>query len=344
MDLLARSLPAIERGCGLVIVSWILGGIGCVLLILRLYTRAAILRRTGLDDWSMLIAVILAIGSNIVTTLMVHWGVGKHSITLEEGDRVKAVCMIWLNVFFAPGCTSFGKSSIALFLMNLIHYQRLQRSFLWVLIALLITTYLILIIIAFAQCTPVTYLWERFMAGTHGTCWPATIVQYYAYFQSGFSACSDLVLALYPIGLIWNMHLSKVTKFGIVCLMSLGIIAAGAGGVKTAELKHLASPDFTWDTVPLVYWIIAENWIIIICACVPTTKPFFNNGEWRLKNIYNRLTKKCIRSLPPTFHNRSEHPSYRLDSLDQSLYERPFRSFKQQGVAGCRDATTSSVS
>lgn len=58
MDLLARSLSAIERGCGLVIVSWILGGIGCVLLILRLYTRAAILRRTGLDDWSMLIAVV----------------------------------------------------------------------------------------------------------------------------------------------------------------------------------------------------------------------------------------------------------------------------------------------
>ncbi|KAI1085931.1 hypothetical protein F5B19DRAFT_481006 [Rostrohypoxylon terebratum] len=275
---------------------------------------------------------------------MVHYGIGKHSNSLGEEDRAKAIYMIWLNVPFAPGSTSFGKISIALFLMNLIHHQRLQKSFLWVLIIFLVATWAMIVVITFAQCTPTSFLWEHVMAGTHGTCWPETVFLYSAYFQAGFSAWSDLILALYPIGLIWNMHLSKATKFGIVCLMSLGIIAAGAGGVKTVELKHLASSDLTWDVVPLIYWIAAEAWIIIICACVPTIKPLFNNGEWRLRNIYNRLTGKCIRSPPPTFHNRSEHPSYRLDSVNQPLYGRPLRSFKQQGFSGCRNATASSVS
>ena len=40
--------------------------------------------------------------------------------------------------------------------------------------------------------------------------------------------------------------------------------------VKAVELHNLATPDFTYDAISILYWFLVENWIIVICACVPT--------------------------------------------------------------------------
>ncbi|KAI1138504.1 integral membrane protein [Hypoxylon sp. FL0543] len=313
--------PAVDRGFGLVVAAWIMGLAGCCLLVMRMYTRIAILKRTGWDDWTMVVAVVLAIITDVIVTLMVHHGVGRHALYLEEEQRVNAVYMIWLSVPFSPGSAALGKISIALFLIRLINRNRLQKSFLWALIFLLVIVNLILVVVTFAQCTPVTFLWERVGTGAHGTCWAPTVQQYYGYFQGAFSAWSDLVLALFPTLLIWKLQIPLRTKLGISFLMSLGVIAAVAATVKTVELRNLATPDFTWDAVPLVYWFLAENWIIIICACVPTVKPLFTNGEWRLTHLFSRITGKSIGSSASGYNDYSEQqPSYRLGSLDHPSY------------------------
>ncbi|KAH9999723.1 hypothetical protein F4779DRAFT_605284 [Xylariaceae sp. FL0662B] len=263
---------------------------------------------------------------------MVHHGVGRHALYIEEDQRVNAIYMIWLSVPFSPGSAAFGKISIALFLMRLMNRNRPQQAFLWVLIFLLVVVNLVLVIVTFAQCTPVTFLWERVRTVSHGTCWAPTVQQYYGYFQGSFSALSDLVLALFPTLIIWNLQIPLRVKFGIGLLMSLGVITAVAAAVKTAELRNLATPDFTWDAVPLVYWFLAENWIIIICACVPTIKPLFVTGEWRLTHLFSCITWKSISFLSLRYTNEPKRYSnnnhsdqqllYSLGSLHQPLYKR----------------------
>ncbi|KAI1380752.1 hypothetical protein F4677DRAFT_404508 [Hypoxylon crocopeplum] len=316
--------PAINNGAGLVVAAWMMGAAGCSLFAMRMYTRAVIIKNVGWDDWIMVVAVVLAIVTNIVVTLMVYHGVGRHAFYLQEGQRVNAIYMIWLSVPFSPGSAAFGKISIALFLMRLIDRSRRQKAFLWVLIFLLAVVNLVLIIVTFAQCTPVTFLWDRVRAISHGTCWAPTVQQYYGYFQGAFSTLSDLVLALFPTLIIWNLQMPLKTKLGIGFLMSLGVIAAAAAAVKTVELRNLATLDFTWDAVPLVYWFLAENWIIIICACVPTVKPLFTNGEWRLTHLFSRITGKSSGFSSSGYNNYSEQQhSYSLESSHQPLYEDP---------------------
>ncbi|KAI4858816.1 hypothetical protein F4820DRAFT_441582 [Hypoxylon rubiginosum] len=300
-----------------------MGFVGCSLLGMRMYTRAVIIKKIGWDDWIMVIAVVLAVITDIIVTLMVHYGVGRHAFYLEEDQRVNAIYMIWLSVPFSPGSAAFGKVSIALFLMRLINRNRRQALFLWGLIFLLVVVNLVLIVITFAQCTPVTYLWDRVRNVSQGTCWAPTVQQYYGYFQGAFSAWSDLVLALFPILIIWNLQMPLKTKLGIGFLMSLGAIAAAAAAVKTAELRNLSTPDFTWDAVLLVYWFLAENWIIIICACVPTIKPLLTNGEWRLTHLLSRITGKSIGSSSLEYNNYTDQEnSYNLESSHQRLHER----------------------
>lgn len=92
---------------------------------------------------------------------------------------------------------------------------------------------------------------------------------------TAFSAFSDLLLALFPILIIKGLKIQLRLKIGLCCVMSLGIIATAAATIKTVELKNLATPDFTYNATNLVYWLITENWAIIIAACVPTLSPLY---------------------------------------------------------------------
>ncbi|KAI0544972.1 hypothetical protein F4679DRAFT_562986 [Xylaria curta] len=292
MDNSVAHLPLdVNRGAGLVVVAWILGAIGSSLLAMRIYTRAVIIKKIGWDDWTMVLAVALALVTGVIVTLMVHYGVGRHTVYLSEEQRINAVYMIWLSVPFSPGSAAIGKISIALLLMRLMNRNRRQEAFLWGLIFFLIVVNLVLIIVTFAQCTPVTFLWNRVGSNSRGTCWTPSVQQNYGYFQGAFSAWSDLVLALFPILIIRKLKMPIRSKVGICFLMSLGVIATAAAAVKTVELRNLATPDFTWDAVPLVYWFLAENWIIIICACIPTIKPLILKGAF-IQRLFLNITGK----------------------------------------------------
>ncbi|CAJ2500227.1 Uu.00g030800.m01.CDS01 [Anthostomella pinea] len=298
--------PDDDKGVGLVVTAWALGAAGTILLSMRMYTRAFIVRKIGRDDWTMVLSVILALITNIVVTLMVHYGVGRHTVFLTEEQRVRAVFYIWLSVPFSPGSAAVGKISIAFLLMRLMNRDRRREAFLWTLIALLIIVNMLLIIITFAECRPVTFLWDRVGTVAHGTCWSPTVQQDYGYFQGAFSAFSDLVLALFPITILWNLQLPFRSKLVIGFLMSLGVVATVAAAVKTVELNNLATMDFTWDAVELVYWFLAENWIIIICACVPTIKPLIVTNWENFTRVASYVFGK---SLASTIDTKDDQPS-----------------------------------
>ncbi|GAP86640.2 putative integral membrane protein [Rosellinia necatrix] len=89
--------------------------------------------------------------------------------------------------------------------------------------------------------------------------------------------------------------------------MSLGSIATAAAVIKTIQLRNLATPDFTWDAVSLVYWFIAENWIIIIGACVPTIKPLFTNNWGIFTRLASLVSGKSFASTAATHDESSNH-------------------------------------
>lgn len=51
-------LPDANHGPGVVVAAWVMGLVGCSLLALRMYTRIAIIKHVGWDDWTMIIAVV----------------------------------------------------------------------------------------------------------------------------------------------------------------------------------------------------------------------------------------------------------------------------------------------
>ncbi|KAK0706041.1 hypothetical protein B0T26DRAFT_625829, partial [Lasiosphaeria miniovina] len=274
-------------GPGLLAVTWVEASLGLLLLGARMYTRARIVRKVGWDDWTMVFAAVsfqaiacvqvLAIITSVVVTMEVHYGVGKHAAYIAPPDLIKAVEWIWISAPFSTMSACFGKISIALLIMRMINRNRAFSAFLWTLIVLLFLINLFLTVITFAQCTPVTWLWDQLnpFAGYQGSCWDPNIQKNYGYFQGAFSAFSDLVLALFPILVIKDLKIDAKLKVGLCTVMGLGIIATVAAIVKTVELKNLSTPDFTYNAIVLVYWYITENWVIVIAACIPTLGPLY---------------------------------------------------------------------
>jgi hypothetical protein len=121
--------------------------------------------------------------------LEVHYGTGRHAAFLTPSQITNSVKMIWLTTPFSTMSACFGKISIALFLMRIMDRSKGKAStrFLWSLIVGLFLVNLLLTIITFSQCTPVTFLWDRVNPNVsyHGTCWDSRVQQDYGYFQGG---------------------------------------------------------------------------------------------------------------------------------------------------------------
>lgn len=311
MGALVGPLPTeVNRGPSILALSWVEAALGISILAARLYTRGRIVRNVGWDDWTMAFSTLLAVITTCLVTLEVHYGTGRHAVYLSSSDITNSVKIIWLTVPFSTMSACFGKISIALLLMRIMDRKKSTRHFLWFLIIALFIVNLLLTIITFAQCTPVTFLWDRTNPDVsyHGTCWDHRVQQDYGYFQGAFSSFSDLILALYPLTFIWNLQLKLKIKIGLGAVMSLGLIATIASVYKTVELQNLATPDFTFDATNLVLWYMTENWLIIIAACIPTLGPLY-------QIITGKASADAFRRAP---NQTSRWTLFRLKSLFSS--------------------------
>lgn len=182
-----------------------------------------------------------------------------------------AVKLNWISQPFTIFSCGVGKISIAFLLLRIMAKNKAREWFLYTLIALLIIINSICVGFIFGQCSPTRKLWEPSISGS---CLDPSVQQQVGFFQASFSSFSDLVLALFPLLIIWNLQMKWAVKLGLGCAMSLGLIATGAAIVKTIQLQDLtARSDYTYETVALVIWFTTEMYIIIVAACVPTLRP-----------------------------------------------------------------------
>ena len=57
-----------DRGPTIIIINCLITGIAAIVVIARLASRFAILRKLGLDDWSIPVATALAVGNVVVAS------------------------------------------------------------------------------------------------------------------------------------------------------------------------------------------------------------------------------------------------------------------------------------
>lgn len=119
----------------------------------------------------------------------------------------------------------------------------------------------------------------------------------------------DVLLAVLPVTIFYNLSLSLSKKLGLCALLGLGLIAGVCGIIKTKFLASLnARSDLTCksfppqlrkyscshvsgDTFDLFAWSAAEFFVIIVCGSIPPIRPLYEfvfGGKHRGRTGYSQ--------------------------------------------------------
>lgn len=253
--------------------------LAAVVVMLRFYVRAWMLRFVGSDDCVMLLAMVLSIVVLVCFVQETEHGLGKHAavMVMDPVNYTKFSKWLYAHAIIVMVAVSAVKISIALFLMRLAQRTRNVR-FLWGTIVFLVMFTIACAGTLIFQCTPVAAAWDYSLRAPIGNakCFSMTTFRNIGMFNSIVNILTDFLFASLPVPLVWRLKVNLRTKITLVSVLSLGYFAAAAAIVKcVSQWNVLDDPDWTVHDSFNVWNYIELN-IGIIAASLPALKPLFN--------------------------------------------------------------------
>ncbi|KAK6540232.1 hypothetical protein TWF694_009048 [Orbilia ellipsospora] len=240
-----------------------------IVVSLRLYVRAFILKSFKADDWLIIAATITAMAVSITCILSEPAGVGIHIWDLTP-DRVTTV-RIWS---FATQLTftwavSLTKVSILLFYIRFCTTRSFKISIYATLIFVAAWTICWTFLIIF-QCVPVSAYWRFPRSGDKCI----SLQNQLHLLHGSTNLITDVLILLLPIPTVWSLKMPTRQKLTLIGVFSLGIVAPLSAILRLIYIqKATISWDQSWWCIELWIWTSLETHVAIICASFPSLKP-----------------------------------------------------------------------
>ncbi|KAI1089772.1 hypothetical protein F5B19DRAFT_495057 [Rostrohypoxylon terebratum] len=257
-------------GPNLMVGLWLCCSLACVFLSLRLYAKFKRHISLQYDDYLLVVSWIVQLVCNIVVSINVSVGFGKHTKDAVEeyglGNQVAVTLRETIVGFLMTLAISWSKTSFAITLLRIM--QGKMRTFLWVIIVSMNVLMTIGALSLFLQCSPVAKSWNEAIPGVceHEFNMVAGM------FSSAYSALMDFVLALLPWPIIWHLRMKTKERVGIAIAMSMGMCAGATAIVKCYYLQKPHGEDFFYEGGNLVIWGSAEIATTIMAASIPVLR------------------------------------------------------------------------
>ncbi|TDZ15568.1 hypothetical protein Cob_v011515 [Colletotrichum orbiculare MAFF 240422] len=317
--------PDIDRGPQILAICGSLVGVSVVIVALRIWVRARIVRLVSWDDYCMVAATAVMFAEMMVIIPEVDAGAGRHVQYIEPKENV--VTGLHLNFVTQPLCLiglCLAKVSVGLFLLRLTPSVRF-RYFITAVIVFTVLSAIGNLLTVFFQCQPLAFTWDSSIEG--GSCMAPSDLKFAAFFNSGVSVFTDMVFALLPVPMLWNVQLNWKVKSAVVGVLSLGVFATAAAVVKISFLPSYGKHgDFLWDSSDITIWTTVEICTAISAASIPCLKPLFkailagssakynsdyNNNNGYLRNMGTNRTNRTAATKHATnnveMFSRSRH-------------------------------------
>ncbi|KAK4033022.1 hypothetical protein C8A01DRAFT_50312 [Parachaetomium inaequale] len=245
---------------------WSLTIAAAIFLALRVYCKVTRRRSLWWDDHFLVASWVTVLVSTAMLTEGVKYGIGMH---YEDMDPLK----MQLGIIISYGAgfatilgAAWSKTSFAITLLRISNGWTT-----WLVWFIIISVNVVLGVsgtILWIQCWPVRKLWTDMEA----TCWPKEIVEHYQTFTSIYSGVLDIVLAILPWKIIWNVTINKREKLGALVAMSMGVFSGIIAFLKIISLGDITDGSST--TVNIKIFGTAEPAVAIIAASIPILRAF----------------------------------------------------------------------
>ncbi|KAI0835718.1 hypothetical protein F5Y06DRAFT_117464 [Hypoxylon sp. FL0890] len=315
-------------------ITWVLTA-GCIVSMgFRFYLRRKFVRTFFKEDWFMLVAFILLLVYQAFQTKAYTYGLGKAHYNLYPAENVQLQKWLWIIQTVGIFVGVLSRISIG---MLLVHLFDIRHAFKWFTICfttLVVINGVLAIIFAWAQIYPIQATWDPTIQASRR--WDTKISQYTGLVLQALYFISDISFVLWPVIIIWKLNMALRRKVGLVILVGLSLITAGASLAKLVISCMLLTQtpfvggngtfDFAAGLVSFCTSI--ELSLVIILGCVPTLGPIvnlhfptFSHLRSSFSSIVTKVTRKGSRS-----DLSSQGASYRSGSyrhLETALKLRP---------------------
>ncbi|KAJ4398216.1 hypothetical protein N0V85_006342 [Neurospora sp. IMI 360204] len=259
-----------RRGPGLVIVELVMLPLSVMFVALRLYVRARLLRKTGWDDWFMIMATIfgaaLSIGVILASTTF-GWDKHLYDLTLTQLSQGRQISLAIQATFLMS--SSLAKISILVSYLALAPmnswFRRLTKYAIIFIVALNAGSFVLL----FTQCTPVASYWDILKSETD--CIPEGFP---LMAHAAITALADFIVWVLPLPTFYKAQIPLHQRMILVVLFSFGLFVVFAACIRMYWVHYVVwkTWDPTWEGIQVWAWTAVEIHLGIMCGCVPYFK------------------------------------------------------------------------
>ncbi|TGO10055.1 hypothetical protein BTUL_0145g00010 [Botrytis tulipae] len=266
------SLTLFIGGKGLAVI-WALNAISVTIVIARCMTQRFITRQLGLSDALVVVSMCTISSMAALITVQYHYGWGRHYANLDPFDRIEAMKYDAIGQSFGVMGSTFGRMSFIILMLQLFGTSKLKHAALWTLFWVQFIPNCIVVVTLYVQFNDIQALWDTSIVSS---CWPESYQTYIGYAHTGWNGLTDLFLTCLPATMLWSLQMNRRTKFGLVFLLSLSLLAFVRVIMKIVYIGALADRgDYTYNTVPFFIWVQVESNLVVIASSVPLLRPLF---------------------------------------------------------------------
>ncbi|KAK5652229.1 hypothetical protein OQA88_10726 [Cercophora sp. LCS_1] len=265
-----------------IIVVWtIMTLVAGVTVGLRFYTRRYILTVLGTEDWLILVAMILSVGTCIGFIRQTIFALGHHIWTRTPEQMVQWGKEQWYTFLFYTMSLAFTKLSILVLYTRILVHGPLRIANL-VVLAIVTACNIWVFISICIQCIPLQAVWDPTVKG-----WCLGLAG--ALGNSILHIVTDFMIFVLPLPALINLKIHRKQKIGLIVIFCLGFVYAILqlltsigltfsrvcffSIIRITVIRSLDFSDVTYSFSTVALLGAVEINLAIICACLTTLKP-----------------------------------------------------------------------
>ncbi|KHN95538.1 CFEM domain-containing protein [Metarhizium album ARSEF 1941] len=266
--------PVRDNGLVFTVVNFLLGSLAFGLVMMRLFFKQYLSasRRLGLDDWTILAALVLGIPSVVIQVFfLAPNGLGRDIWTLDMATLLEFGRYFYVMEILYLTLITLVKVSLSLFYLSIFPGNVIRRL-LWVTVAFHVASGLAFVLKTVLQCTPVEYNWERFRDDPPrmGRC---VDMNASGWVNGVVGVVADIWLFALPLTQLRKLRLHWKKKVGAAIMFLTGAIVTIVSMLRLKSLVYFGnSYNPTWDQWSVVFWSTIEVSVAFICACMPALR------------------------------------------------------------------------
>ncbi|KAH7228620.1 hypothetical protein B0J15DRAFT_599833 [Fusarium solani] len=263
----ACNAPIRDRRRGFDILTITLIVVTSIVVGLRFFERLRNGSRFNADDYAIIFCLAVDIANSVVC---IHGlspnGLGKDAWVVGPGKITGFLRSLYVGQALYAAEVFAVKPCVLLFYLR-IFPGVLIRRLIWGTLVFSVVGGVVFVVLALAQCQPVSYYWQGWDGRREGHCLG---INKLAWAIAAVSIALDFWMLGLPLSQLIRLQMHWKRKVAVASMFCVGTFVTVVSILRLRFLITFGnSPNPTWDGYPTCYWSIIELNVAICCACMP---------------------------------------------------------------------------